>query len=133
MEENNAKKFEKWFICKPKIESKSILARTFFKEGQIWWCSLGVNVGIEIDGKNNDFERPVLVFQIFNSFHLLVIPISSESRNDRFHISVNIFDKKPTVILSQIRAVSSKRLLRKLTQLTPEEFKMIRNRIKDML
>lgn len=32
-----------------------------FTEGEVWWCSCGENVGIEINGKNKEFTRPVLI------------------------------------------------------------------------
>lgn len=34
-----------------------------FYEREIWWCSLGVNIGFEQDGTNDLFERPVLVIK----------------------------------------------------------------------
>jgi hypothetical protein len=32
-----------------------------FQEREIWWCSVGVNVGHEMDGKNQFYNRPVLM------------------------------------------------------------------------
>ena len=31
------------------------------REQEIWWCSIGLNVGTEIYGKGEDFARPVLI------------------------------------------------------------------------
>ena len=43
------KDFDQWNIKKKKHDtSKRYL---FFKEGEIWWCSLGVNVCEEVYGK----------------------------------------------------------------------------------
>ncbi len=36
-----------------------------YKERDIWWCSLGVNVGFEQDGTGNSYERPVVVLRGF--------------------------------------------------------------------
>jgi len=30
----------------------------------IWWASLGQNIGVETNGKNNKFERPYVTNQI---------------------------------------------------------------------
>jgi hypothetical protein len=30
-----------------------------FQEREIWWCSVGVNIGHEMDGKNQFYNRPV--------------------------------------------------------------------------
>ena len=40
----------------------------------IWWVSVGVNVGFEEDGKNDNFVRPVLVLKKFNNDMFLGIP-----------------------------------------------------------
>ena len=36
-------------------------------EREVWWSALGVNIGVEIDGKHENFERPVLVVRKFNN------------------------------------------------------------------
>jgi hypothetical protein len=38
-----------------------------FKEGDIWWCSIGMNVGVEIFGKGKYFARPVIIFKKFSA------------------------------------------------------------------
>jgi hypothetical protein len=37
-----------------------------FQEREIWWCSVGVNVGHEMDGKHQFDNRPVLIVRTFN-------------------------------------------------------------------
>jgi mRNA interferase MazF len=55
------KDFRKWHFRKKLVhESKNI---PYFYEREIWWCSIGLNVGYEQDGKNDNFERPVLVLK----------------------------------------------------------------------
>ena len=58
------KDFDKWNIEKKKIDYniKNILP----KKREIWWLSIGLNVGVEEDGKNNNFEQPILVMKVFN-------------------------------------------------------------------
>jgi mRNA-degrading endonuclease toxin of MazEF toxin-antitoxin module len=31
-------------------------SQKLFRDGDIWWCAVGTNVGAEIDGKNMNFE-----------------------------------------------------------------------------
>jgi len=38
----------------------------YFREREIWWASLGANIGYEQDGKHENFERPVLVLKKFS-------------------------------------------------------------------
>ena len=54
-----------WSKKKIEINNSNKYPR-FFKEREIWWASIGSNVGSEEDGKNNDFERPVLILKKFN-------------------------------------------------------------------
>ena len=42
-----------------------------FKEGELWWCSIGINVGVEIFGKGPDAVRPVVIFKKINKFLFL--------------------------------------------------------------
>ncbi len=59
------KDFDCWNDIKKKLdESKKTL---FFKERDVWWCSIGLNVGDEENGKNQFFSRPVLVVRKFNN------------------------------------------------------------------
>ena len=32
-----------------------------FKEREVWWCKIGLNVGVEQDGKGNNYTRPILI------------------------------------------------------------------------
>ena len=56
------KKFEAWFGIKVKLSEKT--DKRLFKQGEIWWCSLGFNVGEEMFGKGKFFTRPVLIFKV---------------------------------------------------------------------
>lgn len=56
------KDFEVW--TKIKKESHLKENRILFKERDVWWCRLGVNIGDEEDGKGDSFLRPVLYKKI---------------------------------------------------------------------
>ena len=58
------KDFDSWAEVKKKIHEKGF--NSYFKERDVWWCRLGVNIGDEEDGKGNSFLRPVLVIKKFN-------------------------------------------------------------------
>ena len=59
------KDFDNWNKEKKILESTAN-ETLVFHEREIWWCSIGLNVGDEQDGKNDYFERPVLVIRKFN-------------------------------------------------------------------
>jgi hypothetical protein len=45
----------------PKKWIKDHAIAPFYHKREIWWCSLGVNVGFEQDGTGTNYDRPVLV------------------------------------------------------------------------
>jgi len=69
------KDYGQWHYLKSKIEIDTPSPQ--FRELEIWWCSLGKNVGTEEDGKNNLFERPVLIFRKFNKEIFWGLPLTS--------------------------------------------------------
>ena len=48
------KDFDNWNKEKKKINYKN--TNRFYHAREIWWCSLGVNVGFEQDGTNADYQ-----------------------------------------------------------------------------
>jgi hypothetical protein len=53
---------------------------SYAHERDVWWCSLGVNVGVEADGKHGNFERPV---------HLVVLAAWKQAITSRRHQTGN--------------------------------------------
>ena len=114
------KDFDKWNSLKKKINGFE--GRAYAYPREIWWCSLGVNVGVEIDGKNDGYERPVIIIKVYNLEAMLVLPITGKEKNDKFHHKIKTNNKIVWVKLTQARVVSNKRLLRKVDILGEEEF-----------
>lgn len=118
------KGFDKWNTEKKRLHTKDTLAFAYPRD--IWWCALGVNVGAETDGKRDNFERPVLVLRVYNKETMLVLPITSKEKTDKFHCRVKVEFGNVWVKLTQARVISNFRLLRKLGVLPEEEFKKVR-------
>jgi len=70
------KDFQKWHKIKEGLDSDA--ARIFFHEREVWWCSIGINVGFEQDGRGERFARPILVFKKFNNEVFWAIPLSTK-------------------------------------------------------
>ncbi len=117
------KDYLKWHVLKSGIESGH--NSPLFREREVWWCSLGANVGVEEDGKNRLFERPVLVFRKFNSEMFWGLPMTSKTREGIFHISFFWHQRNSTVIISQIRILSAKRLVRRFGKLSVSQFRLV--------
>ena len=117
------KDFQKWHTLKSYIEE--FHPAPLFCEREIWWCSLGANVGVEEDGKNQFFERPILVYRKFNKEMLWAIPMTSREREGKFYFSFPLHGIKRTVILSQIRVLSAKRLVRRVGKMSAMQFRFL--------
>jgi len=123
-----------WHKLKIKIQLAEDKERLYFSDKDIWWASLGVNVGHEEDGKNKKFERPVLILKKFNRYLALIIPLSSRLKENKFYY-YKFFSGSQfrSAMICQIRLISSKRLIRKMGRLDSLNFQEIRRKIKNFL
>lgn len=125
-------RFIEWAKLKIRIHfSKRIV---YFRDGEIWWASLGANVGHEEEGKNQNFERPILILKKFNEHFLWAIPLTTKSKeNNPYYFQYILNDKEYAAILPQLRLLSSKRLLRKIDMFPVKYYKKIREQIKKLI
>ena len=96
---NIVKRFLEWMQLKEKLHG-GIAKPPLFKDGEVWWCSIGENVGSEINGKSRLFSRPVLVFKKLSSGTFLGIPTSSQNRKGSWYVSITLHETASVVILS---------------------------------
>ncbi len=109
-----------WYKLKAQIEQTAPVRR--FARQEIWWCSLGANVGDEEDGKNTLFERPVLILRKYSSKLFFGLPMTSNVKKTRFYFPVNVDGIGRSVMLSQGRTLSSYRLQRRIYKLNDNTF-----------
>ncbi|HEY4489232.1 MAG TPA: type II toxin-antitoxin system PemK/MazF family toxin [Candidatus Paceibacterota bacterium] len=117
------KDFDEWNARKKSLHESE--KEVLFHEREIWWCSLGVNVGYEQDGAHNLFERPVLVIKKFNHHVLWVVPLTRTNKENPYYTPVTVGDLNSSVILSQLRLISANRLQRYMRKLPHEQFKKV--------
>ena len=70
-----------------------------FHEGEIWWCSIGLNVGDEVFGKGPQFTRPVLIFKKFTGSSFLGIPLTSKVKSGSWYIPVDALHRHSFLII----------------------------------
>lgn len=115
------KNFGEWSRQKQKIDSHEIEDSLYIKEREVWWISVGVNVGAEIDGKNELFERPVLIFRKVGREQFYGLPLTSKGKSGPFYRLVHYDESAGNVCLSQLRVFSTKRLIRKIDVVKVED------------
>ncbi len=115
------KDFDQWNEIKKEINERANLI--LFHEREIWWCSLGLNVGFEQDGKHDNFERPVLIIKKFNKEVALIVPLTTKYRDNRYYEKLEGRDS--SAVLSQLKLISAKRLIRKAGSVSRRELEKI--------
>ncbi len=116
------KSFDKWNLKKKILDEKDAPNP---KTRDIWWAYTGLNIGNEQNGGNKSFQRPILILKKFNSKISLTLPLTSKDKQGIYYHKLKTAKKHSTIILSQIKLTSNKRLRRKIERLKQEEFKEI--------
>lgn len=126
------KDFDKWNIKKKEIHSQKLAV--FCHQREIWWCSLGTNIGFEQDGTGRNFDRPVLVIRGFNESIFFGAALTSNNRKGKFYFPIGkVEDREASVILSQVRLIDTKRLIKKAAIIDKDLFEKIKNALKKAL
>ena len=131
--EGYLKQFVAWAKLKIRLHLKPDRETVYFNEREVWWASLGVNIGYEENGKHDNFERPVLVLKKFNQYILWALPMTSKIRVGKYYFKIKYDGENYAIILSQLRVISSKRLLRKIRMLPDNQFNDLRGRLKKLI
>lgn len=132
MENKYFKDFDSWNE-KKKNCNRSEHKPPLFTERDIWWVSIGVNVGFEEDGKNGNFVRPVLVIRKFNRKLFLGIPMSTKIKDNPYYVPVTLDDREVSVLISQVRTFSSKRILNHIAKLDVGDYEKVMDRVQKMM
>ena len=109
------KRFNEWIKLKKILHDRN--RKTGFKEGEIWWCGCGENVGVEINGKTDRFARPVLIYKKLNRHSFLAIPISTQIKTGSWYVKFTFKKMLRVAVLSQIKVMSVYRLYDRMGEL----------------
>ena len=101
---------------------------------EIWWCSLGINVGFEQDGTGKNFDRPVVVIRGFNERIFFGVALTGVKRKGKYYFPIGkVEGREASAVLSQVRLIDTKRLVRKMETLDESVFKELREDLKKKL
>ncbi len=126
------KDFSGWNIEKERIHVDE--ENRFYKKRDIWWCSIGLNVGFEEDGTSKSYQRPVLVLKGFSKHVCWVIPITTSKKKNSYHIKIGeIEGRECFAIISQLRLIDTKRFTDRLFIVDKAIFEEIRKAVRDLV
>lgn len=124
--------FQTWIKLKFQIHNNG-QRPLFYQERDVWWANFGQNVGDETNGKGDKFMRPVVVIRKFNKSICLVVPLSSVLKENPFYYPIEFNNRKNSVLISHLRTVDTRRFVKKMARLTPQDFKKINDEILKMI
>lgn len=126
------KDFDSWNIYKKNIEENS--KSRFYRARDIWWCSMGINIGDEQDGTGKNFDRPVVVIKGFNKNIFFGVTLTGKEKHGKFYFYLGkIGNKDSSAVLSQVRLFDTKRLVRKIGVLDLEIFNDLKDKLVSVL
>ena len=128
---NSEKTFNKWNFLKKKINNHE--QKVFFKERDIFYVTLGKNIGYEQDGKNFDFVRPVVILRKFNNSVFLCVPLTTKIKDSKFYFRFIFNNRENRAILSQVRFLDAKRLVNKKGVISKLDFNNLKRKIGKLL
>jgi mRNA interferase MazF len=126
------KDFDRWNENKKAINMGD--PPKFYCQREIWWCALGINIGDEQDGTGNNFDRPVIVVKRFNARIFFGVALTGSGRKDRYHFPLGIINgRRASAILSQVRLIDTRRLVRKMATLDEGLFEDLKSALQRTL
>ena len=118
------KRFLEWVGLKEKLHHQDHRP-PLFKEGEIWWCHMGENVGIEMNGKGERFTRPILIFKKYDKYSFLGLPLTTKIKTGTWYSLVRFGERDQVVVLAQGRVFDYRRLKEKIGELEEGEFEKV--------
>lgn len=138
--QKKSSQLDNWFISKENMANKWIdLKRDQknlkIKQGEIYLCELGENIGYEICK-----ARPVLIVsetRYSQQGQAVIVPLTKNIRPQKTHyiLKRNNYDFltfDSCVKTEQIRSIASIRLIHKLGEITDEDFCRVKNRLRTL-
>ena len=115
VDQKSEKQFEEWIKLKEKLHYGGKTPR--IRQGEVWWCSFGENVGVEINGKSARFTRPVLIMKKLSHLGFMGIPLTSQPKTGSWYTSFGFLGKTEYAAVCQARVMSVSRLHSKMGEL----------------
>lgn len=134
MMQKHSKDHDGWNKYKKGLESQACPRSVYFYKREVWFCSIGHNVGYEEDGKGFEYSRPVIVIKRCGPNLFIGIPLTSVVKTEKYYYGIGqVGGKAAMAIISQIRMFSSKRLINKIDTVPWPVFTALKKATKDFI
>jgi mRNA interferase MazF len=126
------KDFDEWNEYKKKIDTSTALPS--YREGEIWWCSLGINVGSEQNGTGYGFTRPMLITRGFSRELVWAVPLTTTFKKNFYYVPLGIIrGMNSAAVISQLRIIDIRRFTFKHASIDMQKLEEVKNALRGML
>ncbi|MGB0719314.1 MAG: type II toxin-antitoxin system PemK/MazF family toxin [Bdellovibrionales bacterium] len=122
-------KFDDWSALKKRLNAKKPIP-PYWKDRDIWWASIGYNIGHEQNGKHELFERPVVVIRKFNARLFWGVPLTTQIKTNPYYFQFEFKNRMQCAMITQLRLFDANRMIRKLGRMSKSDFQELKNAIK---
>ena len=110
------KRFTEWMTLKKQLDTQPRTPPDF-RDGEVWWCHIGENIGSEISGKSRSFTRPVLILKKYNTESFYALPLTTKDKIGTWYIPILFNGRRQSIILTQGRRCDYRRLQNRIGQI----------------
>lgn len=134
MPTGHTKNHDSWNTKKKQLDCQVSPRNVYFYKREVWFCSIGHNIGFEEDEKGPEYSRPVAIIKRCGPNLFIGIPLTSQVRPEKYFFGIgNVKGRAAMAIISQIRLFSSKRLINKIDTISPPVFTAMKKAAKDFI
>ena len=121
---NGKKNFRGWMKVKEMLHYRD--RRCAIKDGEIWWSSVGENVGTEICGKGMECVRPVLILKKITKTSFWAVPLTSKKHSGgSWYVPFEFDGRYQEAVVIQVEYMSTARLHRKMGELSTGDYRKV--------
>ncbi len=125
--------YNAWNIRKKNLQIATRNKNLYFKEKDVWWCAVGLNIGEESNGKGEYFRRPILIIKKLSADLCIGLPLTSKRKIGSWFIDILLEKETRYVMLYQIRIFHKKRFQHKIGNVSDEDFFKVKQKLKVLL
>lgn len=130
----HTKNHDDWNTYKKMLDGKPAPHSVYFYKREVWFCSIGHNIGFEEDGKGAEYSRPVVIIKRCGPNLFIGVPLTSKIKTDKYYFGIgNVNGKAAMAMISQIKLYSSKRLINKVDTIPESVFLALKKATKDFI
>jgi len=125
------KEFNEWNEVKKLIDNRKNIINV--KEREVYWASIGENIGSEQNGKGSAFSRPILIVRKLNRNLFFGVPLSTKNKEGSFFYNFHLNEEQSNALLVQAKVFDVKRLDNKIGVVNRNDFDILRLKLKELL